>query len=94
MYNYVRVLVAVVYIPTAFHALPTHLLQFQPPRLENQITDLCYEIEKAINQNIQNALNSLEKDADSIVTYIDVKVRLDRYCVVYIMYVSCKNWAM
>ncbi|KAJ8312874.1 hypothetical protein KUTeg_010247 [Tegillarca granosa] len=46
-------------------------------RCANQIEDVCKEIEKTINQTIQNTLNSLEKDCDQIACMVDEKVQKD-----------------
>lgn len=51
----------------------------QNPRCENQIDELCREIEKTINHNIQNTLNTLEKDGSAIVDQIDSRLTADRY---------------
>lgn len=50
----------------------------QNPRCENQIDELCREIEKTINHNIQNTLNTLEKDGDTIVDRIDHRISADK----------------
>ena len=51
----------------------------QPSRCVNQIEDVCKDIEKTINQTIQNTLNSLEKDCEKIAKLVDQKLELDRY---------------
>jgi hypothetical protein len=38
---------------------------------------VCKEIEKTINQTIQNTLNTLEKDCQNISTLIDKKLKED-----------------
>lgn len=38
----------------------------KPSRCVNQIEEVCREIEKTINQTVQNTLNSLEKDCELI----------------------------
>jgi len=38
---------------------------------------VCVDIEKTINQTIQNTLNSLEKDCDQIKALIDEKIERD-----------------
>merc|ERR1719216_390273 len=46
-------------------------------RCVNQIDDVCREIEKTINQTIQNTLNSLERDCDHIGTLVDEAIAKD-----------------
>jgi len=43
----------------------------RPPRCENQIESVCKEIDKTINQTIQNTLNRLESDCEYIQNRID-----------------------
>ena len=43
----------------------------------NQIEEVCKDIEKTINQTIQNTLNSLEKDCDSIEKLVDEAINKD-----------------
>ena len=50
----------------------------QPARCANQIEEVCKEIEKTINQTIQNTLNTLEKDCQNISMLIDKKLQEDR----------------
>ncbi|KAK2175344.1 hypothetical protein NP493_735g00013 [Ridgeia piscesae] len=50
----------------------------KPSRCANQIEEVCKDVEKTINQTIQNTLNSLEKDCRQIVELIDEKVTKDR----------------
>ncbi len=45
----------------------------------NQIEEVCKDIEKTINQTIQNTLNTLEKDCERIAEIIDDKIQRDRY---------------
>ena len=47
-------------------------------RCVNQIEDVCKIIEKNIKQTIQNTLNSLEKDTDTIVAKINSTLRKDK----------------
>ncbi|XP_028396590.1 uncharacterized protein LOC114520504 [Dendronephthya gigantea] len=49
----------------------------KPARCVNQIEEVCKEIEKTINQTIQNTLNTLEKDCQNISTLIDKKLKED-----------------
>ena len=46
-------------------------------RCVNQIEEVCKDIEKTINQTIQNTLNSLEKDCDSIEKLVDEAINKD-----------------
>jgi len=43
----------------------------------NQIEEVCKDVEKTINQTIQNTLNSLEKDCDAIETLVDEAINKD-----------------
>lgn len=61
-------------MPTIF--IPS--LTAKAPRCENELEELCREVEKAITQNIQNTLNTLEKDAITIATQIDAALERDR----------------
>ncbi len=54
------------------------LRTIQSARCENQIEELCLEIEKTINRSIQNTLNTLERDAQLIVNKINEKLQHDR----------------
>jgi len=58
-----------IYIPT---------LQEKKTRCVNQIDEVCKEIEKTIKQTIQNTLNSLEKDTDTIITAMNAKITKDK----------------
>jgi len=49
----------------------------KPVRCVNQIDEVCKDIEKTINQTIQNTLNSLEKDCDKIGTLVDEAIARD-----------------
>ena len=46
-------------------------------RCANQIEEVCKDIEKTINQTIQNTLNSLEKDCDQIANIVEDKLQKD-----------------
>ncbi|XP_014669921.1 PREDICTED: uncharacterized protein LOC106810952 [Priapulus caudatus] len=46
-------------------------------RCVNQIEDVCKEVEKTINQTIQNTLNSLERDCELITTTVAEKLQID-----------------
>lgn len=43
----------------------------QTTRCTNQIEEVCKDIEKTINQTIQNTLNALEKDCERISQLVD-----------------------
>lgn len=43
----------------------------------NQIEEVCRDVEKTINQTIQNTLNQLEKDCDQISTLVDEAIEAD-----------------
>ena len=55
-----------------------YLYILQPSRCANQIEEVCKDIEKTINQTIQNTLNALEKDCDSITSLIDKTIEQDK----------------
>ena len=46
-------------------------------RCVNQIEEVCKDIEKTINQTIQNTLNCLEKDCDTIGDMVDKAIAKD-----------------
>ncbi|XP_070203944.1 uncharacterized protein [Littorina saxatilis] len=50
-----------------------------PPssRCANQIEEVCKDVEKTINQTVQNTLNSLERDCDQISQIVEEKLRED-----------------
>lgn len=49
----------------------------KPVRCINQIDDVCRDIEKTINQTIQNTLNQLEKDCVNIAAQVDQAIADD-----------------
>lgn len=49
----------------------------QPSRCVNQIEEVCKDIEKTINQTIQNTLNQLERDCEQISTFVDQAIKVD-----------------
>ena len=51
---------------------------FQNVRCENHIDEVCKEIERAVNHNIQKTLNSLEKDSQLVSTAIQQRLDKDR----------------
>ena len=58
----------------------------QTVRCVNQIDEVCRDIEKTINQTIQNTLNHLERDCDEIGSKVDKAIEEDnnaRYFVVW-----------
>ncbi len=60
------------------------MITFQPSRCVNQIEDVCKDVEKTINQTIQNTLNKLEEDCEKISDLVDKELELDRYRLVLI----------
>jgi len=46
-------------------------------RCVNQIDDVCRDIEKTINQTIQNTLNALERDCNEIGAKVDTAIAID-----------------
>ncbi|XP_064612113.1 sarcalumenin-like isoform X2 [Liolophura sinensis] len=46
-------------------------------RCANQIEDVCKDIEKTINQTIQNTLNTLERDCNQIAQLVDERLEKD-----------------
>lgn len=60
------------------HVLPLTAGFFeQPTRCVNQIEEVCKDIEKTINQTIQNTLNQLERDCEQISTLVDDAIFAD-----------------
>jgi GTPase SAR1 family protein len=57
-------------------------------RCVNQIDDVCRDVEKTINQTIQNTLNQLERDCDQIGKQVDHVIAVDNASR------SHNNWAM
>lgn len=43
----------------------------------NQIEEVCKDIEKTINQTIQNTLNQLERDCEQISSLVDKAIKID-----------------
>eukprot|EP00117_Sycon_ciliatum_P013676 scpid72947/ scgid14246/ Sarcalumenin len=50
----------------------------KPARCENQLEQVCVDIDKTINQTIQNTLNTLEKDCETIARLTAEKLEKDR----------------
>jgi GTPase SAR1 family protein len=50
----------------------------RPARCENQIESVCKEIDKTINQTIQNTLNKFEQDCDNVSVQIEKVLEEDR----------------
>ena len=65
--------------PNWFHCIVFNVVSLQPARCANQIEEVCKEIEKTINQTIQNTLNTLEKDCEKIADTVDKKLTIDTY---------------
>lgn len=49
----------------------------KPSRCANQIDEVCKDVEKTINQTIQNTLNQLEKDCDQISSLVNEALKAD-----------------
>ncbi|KAG7157817.1 EH domain-containing protein 1-like 1 [Homarus americanus] len=49
----------------------------KPTRCVNQVEEVCKDIEKTINQTIQNTLNQLERDCEQISHLVDEAVEAD-----------------
>ena len=49
----------------------------QQTRCVNQIDDVCKEIERTINRAIQNTINTLEKDANTLEEQTNLRLKLD-----------------
>ncbi|XP_037566857.1 uncharacterized protein LOC119446494 isoform X1 [Dermacentor silvarum] len=49
----------------------------QAVRCVNQIEEVCKEIEKTINQTVQNALNSLEHDCEQLCNEVSLRISQD-----------------
>ena len=62
-----------------FPCIVFNVVSLQPARCANQIEEVCKEIEKTINQTIQNTLNTLEKDCEKIADLVDKKLTIDTY---------------
>jgi translation initiation factor 2 beta subunit (eIF-2beta)/eIF-5 len=43
----------------------------------NQIEDVCKDIEKTINQSVQNTMNALERDSQHIISILEKKISAD-----------------
>jgi len=59
-------------MPTIYIPNPT-----KPNRCVNQIEEVCKDVEKTINQTIQNTLNTLEKDCEKIGALVDEAIWRD-----------------
>ena len=57
----------------------------------NQIDDVCRDVEKTINQTIQNTLNQLERDCDDIGALVDSAIDGDNAARAYNMRASGKG---
>lgn len=49
----------------------------KPSRCVNQIDDVCKDVEKTINQTVQNTLNTLERDCVRIAELVDQRIQKD-----------------
>ena len=63
----------------------------QVVRCVNQIEQVCKDIEKTINQTIQNTLNALEKDCERIATLIEQHIEDDDLARAYNLRASGKG---
>ncbi|XP_034449954.1 uncharacterized protein si:ch211-11k18.4 [Hippoglossus hippoglossus] len=63
----------------------------KPSRCVNQIEEVCRAIEKTINQTVQNALNSLEKDCELISEAVTDTLSNDRQTAVENRRARCKS---
>lgn len=46
-------------------------------RCVNQIEDVCHDVERTINQTVQNTLNTLEKDCETIAMLVEKRLEQD-----------------
>ncbi|XP_035692019.1 uncharacterized protein LOC118426623 [Branchiostoma floridae] len=53
-------------------------LNVRSSRCVNQIDEICKQVEKTINQTVQNTLNTLERDCEQISELVDKKLEEDR----------------
>ncbi|XP_078682232.1 uncharacterized protein LOC144916758 [Branchiostoma floridae x Branchiostoma belcheri] len=53
-------------------------LNVRSSRCVNQIEEICKQVEKTINQTVQNTLNTLERDCEQIADIIDRRLEDDR----------------
>jgi len=60
-------------MPTIYVPSPTN-----KSRCVNQIEEVCKDVEKTINQTIQNTLNTLEKDCEQIAYLVDERLQKDK----------------
>merc|ERR1719458_1485218 len=63
----------------------------KPTRCVNQIDDVCRDVEKTINQTIQNTLNQLEKDCIEIGALVDSTIDNDNAARSYNLRASSRN---
>ncbi|GLG92439.1 Protein of unknown function [Gryllus bimaculatus] len=57
--------------------MPTIYIPKENARCVNQIEMVCKDIERMINQTIQNTLNALESDCDTVLKLVDKKLKDD-----------------
>ncbi|XP_064619209.1 sarcalumenin-like [Lineus longissimus] len=74
-------------MPTIYIPSPT-----SKSRCVNQIEEVCKDIEKTINQTIQNTLNALEKDCEKIAEIIDRKLQQDSENSSYNLKAKCRGF--
>merc|ERR1711973_443855 len=73
-------------MPTIYVPNPNKIV-----RCVNQIDEVCKDIEKTINQTIQNTLNALEKDCERIASLIDKQIEDDNFAKAYNLRASGKG---
>merc|ERR550539_2221887 len=66
----------------------------KPTRCVNQIDDVCRDVEKTINQTIQNTLNQLEGDCNEIGALVDSAIDNDNVALSYNMRASGKGFLL
>jgi len=76
-------------MPTIFIPNPD-----KPTRCVNQIDDVCRDVEKTINQTIQNTLNQLERDCNEIGALVDSTVDNDNAARAYNLRASSKGFLL
>ncbi|XP_069194344.1 uncharacterized protein [Procambarus clarkii] len=63
-------------------------------RCVNQIDEVCKDIEKTINQTIQNTLNQLERDCEKISSLVDNAIEADNRARAYNFHAKMKGLAL
>jgi hypothetical protein len=54
------------------------MVMFQPTQCVNQIEGVCQDIERTINHTVQNTLNLLEKDCETLTVLVQKRLEQDR----------------